>query len=512
MTKFVIDNGKNLFESYDKGEIDLTFATKEKINNINGELQYSIIEGHYVSHSTGEEGEVSSYICTGYIEIPAGMGINIKTVVANDASGLCFYDEHKNYISGYNPFSDNNELVEIDIPENTKFVRVSCLTVERSKLYIEYSNTIYSLINILNQKTDQTFLDSNVIGNSDDSITFIQNKYVVHTTGAVNDISNTKFYISSNVDVRLKSVIYLKTAFVDLAGAAFYDENNGFISGVGYAEGYNGRPYNYIINVPNGAAFFRFTIYTNYMTLQNVVLKTYTTIETLRNELISQITEKTDFWSFSLWRVLCIGDSLTSGANYAPDWSPEGSSIDENYPRILGRMINGDVTNAGVSGASASDWYVSESSKYDFSNYDTFIIWLGTNNGLTDTLATDVDPYEDYNDFAETETGYYCKIIGKIKEQNPDCLIVLTKIFASKGNVETTNSVIEQIANKYSLPIIDNSDLTVARFPVLHGNVNNPHFTKAGNIYIAKRYIKNLGSWFAENPNRTEYGYTPRTN
>ena len=123
-------------------------------------------------------------------------------------------------------------------------------------------------------------------------------------------------------------------------------------------------------------------------------------------------------WAYNLWKVLCIGDSLTSGASYGEAWgekAPAGSSIDQNYPRILGRMLNAEVTNGGVSGWSASDWYTNEVPKYNFANFDTFIIWLGTNNGLTDTLDADVNQYTDFNDFAETETGYYCKIIdGKI--------------------------------------------------------------------------------------------------
>ena len=491
-----------------RGQIDDT-------NEIIGNLEYDVHNGEYVNYTNGTEGAVQAYACTDFIEIIEGVNVKAKTVVANDLSGICFYDEAKAYISGYNPYADNNQAVVLNIPTNAKYVRISCLTTSQNVLDVKYTNICYSLLNAIDKKTDNDFLNQSVIGNNDNAYELEQGKFVNYINGDISNIANPLFYASLPINVKAKSIIKLTTVFVDSAGGAFYDENNGFISGVGYAEGKNQKLNAYEIDVPENAVFFRFSIYLKDVTLNDISYEAFTTIDTLRKCLLNVEDQQKDFWSYSLWKVMCIGDSLTSGANFSPKWSEhhtEGSSIDENYPRLLGRMLNGEIENAGVSGYSASDWYVNKSDEYDYTDFDTFIIWLGTNNGLTDTLATDVDPYEDYNDFAETETGYYCKIIEKIKSQNNDCLIVLTKIFASKGNVATTNSVIEQIAQRYNLPIIDNSDLSYTNAPVLHGNIANPHFTKAGNIFIANRYIKQLGEWFANNPTRTEYGYTPRSN
>ena len=175
-------------------------------------------------------------------------------------------------------------------------------------------------------------------------------------------------------------------------------------------------------------------------------------------------------------------------------------------------MLCCEVENGGYSGYSASTWYTKKIANYDFSNYDTFIIWLGTNNGLTDTLDEDVNAFDDFNDFAETETGFYCKIVESIKAQNPSCLIVLTTVFASKDDVRATNSVIKKIAEKYGLMFVDNSDLSAGSHPELHGNINNPHFGKSGNIFIANRYAVKIGEYLAENPMRAEFGYSARAN
>ena len=227
------------------------------------------------------------------------------------------------------------------------------------------------------------------------------------------------------------------------------------------------------------------------------------------------IEKRFNYLAYAMQKILCIGDSLTSGAYYDEAWgeiATPGKSIDQNYPRLLGRMLGAEVTNGGFSGYSASNYFADKLGTFDLSAFDTFIIWLGTNNGLTDTLDVDVEPYTDYNDYATTETGYYCKIIEKIKVENPSCLIVLTKIFASKGNVAVTNAVIDKIAAKYGLLVVDNSDISHTARPDLHCNISNPHFGKAGNLFIANRYIEQIGNYLHDDLLRCEFGITARTN
>ena len=211
-------------------------------------------------------------------------------------------------------------------------------------------------------------------------------------------------------------------------------------------------------------------------------------------------------WAYALDGVLCIGDSLTAGANYTGSFA--GKKIDQNYPRIMGRMLSVEVENGGVNGITTKDWYNNEITKYNLSAYDTFIIWLGTNGGFTDTLDVDVDPYNDYTDYADTNTGNYCKIIEKIKDENDSCLIILSTLFVSSGDLATSNKVIRQIAERYSLPIVDNSDLTYQLYPQLHGDIQNVHFSKSGNIYLANRFINFIEKYIANNPIVADFGET----
>ena len=82
----------------------------------------------------------------------------------------------------------------------------------------------------------------------------------------------------------------------------------------------------------------------------------------------------------------------------------------------------------------------------------------------------------------------YEKNTGYIKEKNSSCIIALGKIFASKGNVVTTNKVIEEIAEKYDLVVVDFSDMHQNIHPEWHSGVSNPHFGKAGNIHGKTNY------------------------
>jgi lysophospholipase L1-like esterase len=155
-------------------------------------------------------------------------------------------------------------------------------------------------------------------------------------------------------------------------------------------------------------------------------------------------------------RVLCIGDSLTQGVDY------NDHVIAEGYPYFLEKDFNIKTFNHGFMGTTASTWYNTRMQYVNFNyTFDVALIMLGTNGGLTDTLDTDVLPYDDYNNFANTNTGNYCKIIEKIMELSSKTQIILMIPPYNYFNEEkhsvllTAVDVIPKIAELYSLPIID---------------------------------------------------------
>lgn len=212
-------------------------------------------------------------------------------------------------------------------------------------------------------------------------------------------------------------------------------------------------------------------------------------------------------WRYAAGNIICIGDSLTVGSYFGQEHS--GETIRQNYPYYLARMLSAEVTTAAGAGYSASDWLAHFSGAYDWTDYDTALIWLGTNYAPTDTLDTDVLPFSDASSFAETETGAYCRIVEEIRRENPGCKIFLLTVFASKSDVGEANRAIAAIAAHYDLPVIDMSGLGAPDHPELHAGSNqNPHFGKTGNLYIASRIVDALQTYFEENVARCEYGVT----
>ncbi|MCF2846537.1 SGNH/GDSL hydrolase family protein [Pseudoalteromonas sp. ACER1] len=184
--------------------------------------------------------------------------------------------------------------------------------------------------------------------------------------------------------------------------------------------------------------------------------------------------------------VLCLGDSLTSGANY-----DVGGSIEECYPYYLNLISGWVTTNAGYSGYAPIQIWDKHINSYDAANYDACILWLGTNNGLTDTIYDDTSS-GDYLTYANTETGRYCSIIEKLLADNPNIKLYFVTVFATEGSLSTTNNVISQLAEKYNGYLIDcNPDGIIFPAPEIH-KYNGVHFDKIGNAIVANTFYNSM--------------------
>ena len=344
-------------------------------------------------------------------------------------------------------------------------------------------------------------------------ITWIENNFI-HSWGTVVESDNYDCTDFISYSSKLQYKIRTKMEN-DLSRLAYYDNTKKMIKSVNL---YSSTLKEFDVEQIENCAYIRFSFYKgrNKTDSNTLCYCKVVSIFDIVNSNIKKITQLENeikdfkFWSYAISKVILIGDSLTSGAYPTENWGADASpndSIAQNIPYYLKRMLNLDsVVNAGKSGFSASNWYISriqnQPTLYDFSKFDSAIIWLGTNNGLTDTINTE-----------GTEANYYKKIIDRIKEQNPNCFIILVKVFASKGDVATTNAIIDKLATLYNCMVIDNSDLTVANYPQLHVNntTNNPHFGKAGNIFVANRYATQISKYLGESPIRCEFGMSKRT-
>lgn len=235
-----------------------------------------------------------------------------------------------------------------------------------------------------------------------------------------------------------------------------------------------------------------------------------TNLPTIQTVLAGIESYSAEFWKYAIDKVLCIGDSLTAGSSYERDAEGNQSwlgNINENYPYQLSRMLNCECVNGGDGGETTLSWYNKHFAKYDFSKYSTVIIWLGTNGNFTDTIDADTAS-GDYNTYADTNTGRYCRMIEEIKIANPRVQIIMVNYYSATSDGKIGRSVLPKIAERYGLPIVNLDELETAKAPIFHGNVGNVHLSKAGYLYVANKICKTLIDWFTADLNRVNYGQT----
>lgn len=194
---------------------------------------------------------------------------------------------------------------------------------------------------------------------------------------------------------------------------------------------------------------------------------------------------------FAFGAITCVGDSLTWSQVYTGASSSRQAY--NTYPEVIEHLTGVPTSYIARPGASpASLWSDSESDIVAKDGQLT-IIYLGTNNGLTDTMDTDMVG-NDYTAWASTETGCYGKFIAKSLSVNSR--VVLVKVHSSSGNVDTTNTVIEKMGQRFNVPVLTNEYLDGAiyhNWPNGQGS-NGTHYNDFGYAQFAKNIVSKINS------------------
>lgn len=193
---------------------------------------------------------------------------------------------------------------------------------------------------------------------------------------------------------------------------------------------------------------------------------------------------------------IAIGDSLTYGV--VDGTTGASKNTDKNYPYWLSKILDCTIEKDGHPGCDVVHYYNEYGSTKDYSKYEFAIIFLGTNYGLTDTLDNDTNSAV----YADTDTGCYCKLIEKIKADNPNCKIILCQTYTTVGNQnvkpvsskEVTNKVISQIAEKYDLLLLD-LDIEPLNLTFVDGVIHQfdkTHLGVGGYLLLANEIAKKI--------------------
>lgn len=240
-----------------------------------------------------------------------------------------------------------------------------------------------------------------------------------------------------------------------------------------------------------------------------LVIKKYSSPEGIRETICNTKAYERDYLKLLFENAIFIGDSLTRGVL----GTTGGINNRISYPYYVGKMTGWNITNAGHGGYTTIKFWENDLKTLDFTDKDVCFVFLGQNGGFTDTLEDDttISGNQTYEDYAETNTGCYCKIIEYIKEQNPNI-----HIFMLMGAGKNATTVLPQIAEKYHLPCLNiykNQYFFMMNRKVYHPYKSDGvsrdlvHFGKIGYIDLAKSVLNMTFDYIAEHFEDYEYPY-----
>lgn len=479
--------------------------------------EFSIVSGNIISVSTGVQLNSSSLRRTDYIEIPKwARGICVtssKNYSAHSSGGLCFYDVEKTFISGIS-FANKN-VVEAEIPEGTVYVVVALQDDETTLKFNYFNNTsdLTKTIEYIYKSVDQAVEDVGSVKNPTtnfmrEDVDFPRKSLWNNTGVSVGQTLPQVFnpgtnqadqYFSHREQIfKGNSISFIgcnQPANTAINKGMVITDNNYVVTKI---ISYTDLRYGEYTFEEDGYCYLSFGVTNDSLPLFKIIkpidfaaMKEF--VDNLEKNMPGLIREQLSVQPISLITqeylldavssVICIGDSVTEGVTTG------ASSIrrDLSYPARLSKMTGWTIENAGAAGLTTLQWWQNKFSSYTYSDYQTAIIELGYNGGLTDTINSDTagDNYEQY---ADTNTGSYCKIIEGMKAQNSKIFIVL---IISPGFSANVANVVMKIAEKYSLSYIDLRDVSYVNLQddKYHGKLSNDnmdytHMNAVG--YLAK--------------------------
>lgn len=197
--------------------------------------------------------------------------------------------------------------------------------------------------------------------------------------------------------------------------------------------------------------------------------------------------------------IICMGDSLTRGVTGG------SSETARNYPHYFAKLTDAEVTNQSQGGITAQGFWNTFASTFDYTSFDCAVIYLGTNGGLTDTVSTEC--HADYTQNADTNTGCYGKIIGRIKATAPSC-----KIFLVAGPNEyvrratTMNPAVRALAELYGVGLIDAESCILSdagggntEERMIYRPSDGIHYNRFGYMTLANMFYDAMGAFMSAN-------------
>lgn len=210
-------------------------------------------------------------------------------------------------------------------------------------------------------------------------------------------------------------------------------------------------------------------------------------IEALQSDIASAFTDNL-LCAFD--NLVCVGDSLTYSQVYTA--ASTSRQAFNPYPKVLARLCGNDYTLLATPGWNAKQVWDNYKTSIVSKSHALGIVYLGTNDGLTDTLSTDVVG-DDPDAWANNNIGCYCRIVQKMISLGYRVLLV--RCWATSGtgdsNLTNTNNAIQHVAERFGCAMIKcpmTSDVKYHYYPDLSG-YNQVHYNDLGYSWFAAHLI-----------------------
>lgn len=474
----------------------------EKLTNAT-KIDVEWIDGKYIVNNqhNNYEANNANYECTGYIEMPP-LGFSIfYSVTISSGAIIARFDEYKRLIDYVSVDAKTNAVGELANTDGCRFVRFSNMKNNQAVIGV---SAIANAKPLPKSTNGEALEDNSVFA---EKVGFL--KHASWTNYLKEDSWVENSYINGTEEAKgryIKSTGLWATKLIPLESGksyefeglyhnyyAFFDENKAFVSGNNM--GNLVSPF----TVPNNAVYGAFTV-NSLKNKENAWIGSTVSYAYIADENIyanpAPVNNPCDYDGGDIGifaHGLCIGDSLTQGGfNCTVDGCDASHSLDYpqySYPKKL-EMISGiPVTNAGVSGLTAAQWF-SRYKNINLSGYDFAIIHLGVNDAYLN------------GGWTEESVIAFENITSKLKAENKNIKIFISTIAPMKSYQSAAIKEVSQGIRDIVSIIAD--DNVILLDMAEHGHTNDSmayncgHLSAYGYWRLAKDY-SNYISWYVNN-------------
>lgn len=448
-------------------------------------IPFELIDnGGYINFNNGNFTEANSYKSTDYIYCKSLNNISFL-LAYKDSAGIAFYNKNQEYISGISKTSEENlgDIVKKSIPSAAYYFRI-CFQTIFCQIFFICSSFYPSETSI--KQYDETQRTYNIGELQEGYINFVNGNFI-----EASSYSSTDFI--KLIGKKIKYSIYFK----DSAGIAFYDKNESYVTGYNNPSGTDAYGTIVEITIPNNAVYVRYCgikQYVSYFILQCSDESSFIDFLTRFESEISPSGVNPCFYKDSCGcrtfkKILCIGDSLTSGTFEYRDGDTKNTYFEDaalGYPTFLKCLTGRDTTNKGSGGQTTKSWWLMHEND-DLSGHDACIIALGRNDYSTGREATQEERYE-----------YMGYIINKVRTENPQIKVFVATMlnYYTGSDADAVNEDMRGIAETNNCYLVDIS----AYGKLTMSNNAFSHLTAVGYETVANYYFNYISYIMAQNP------------